>query len=206
MSVDFDAIKITKSIIEFATLSACNLSDLGSLQLMLQNILGESKFLIVLDDYWSENCDDWDTLSRPFQSGSHGSKVIVTTRNMKVSRSVRSSEEHVLEILSDDYCWELIKQSAMMSVESSQNLKSVGMRIAKKGKGVPLVATTLGNMLRRKSTEEEWRLVLESELWEMLQYNNILFHLMQSYVHICRNVLLIVQSFLKVMSLRWRNS
>lgn len=184
VSVDFDAIKITKSIIEFATLCACNLSDLGSLQYMLQGILQGSKFLLVLDDYWSEKCHDWDILSGPFRSGCQGSKVIVTTRNTKVSSIVCSHEAYILEILSDEDCWEVIKQRAMMSVESSRNLESVGMQIAKKCKGVPLVATKLGNMLRCKSTEEEWRFVLESELWDMPQGNNIFLHLMQSYVYL----------------------
>lgn len=44
-------------MIDYATLPPCNLSDFPSLQRVLENILYCKKFLLVLNDYWSENYD-----------------------------------------------------------------------------------------------------------------------------------------------------
>jgi hypothetical protein len=51
----------------------------------LEKLLRGKRYLLVLDDYWSENWQDWDKLKRSFVSGARGSKIIVTTRSRKVA-------------------------------------------------------------------------------------------------------------------------
>ena len=46
-------------------------------------------------------------------------------------------------------------------------LKETGWEIAKKCKGLPLAAKTLGSLLRFKSSLVEWQSVLKSEMWEL---------------------------------------
>ncbi|KAL9150876.1 hypothetical protein ABFS82_11G016700 [Erythranthe guttata] len=186
ISTNFDAVRITKSIIECVTLSPCNLSDLYSLQKELRNLLRGVKFLLVLDDYWSEKHDDWDILCSPFRFGSKDSKIVVTTRSAKVSSIVSFSEAYRLKILSDDDCWEVIKQRAATGAEAraSTVLESIGKQIATKCKGLPLVATALGNMLRRKCTEQEWSSVLETELWDLPHDKNVFPALLLSYLNL----------------------
>ncbi|KAL0337870.1 UNVERIFIED_CONTAM: putative disease resistance protein RGA3 [Sesamum calycinum] len=185
ISMDFDIVRIVKSVVESATLCACNLSDLISLQAMLRDVLSTRKFLLVLDDYWSESHADWDVLCSFFRFGSKGSKIIVTTRSTKVSSIVSCSKAYKLENLSDDDCWKLIEQRTLASMQTNQNLGPISRQIAKKCKGLPLVAVTLGCVLRCKTNEEEWHSILESELWEMPQTENVFPVLMLSYVPSC---------------------
>ncbi|KAL0359350.1 UNVERIFIED_CONTAM: putative disease resistance protein [Sesamum angustifolium] len=120
ISMDFDIVRIIKSVVESATLCACNLSDLISLQAMLRDVLSTRKFLLVLDDYWSESHADWDVLCSLFRFGSKGSKIIVTTRSTKVSSIVSCSKAYKLENLSDDDCWKVIEQRTLASADESE--------------------------------------------------------------------------------------
>ncbi|XP_075480468.1 putative disease resistance RPP13-like protein 1 [Primulina tabacum] len=60
VSMNFDLIKITKYTIEALTGNSCSLFDLNSVQVLLQESIRGFKFLLVLDDCWSENNDDWE--------------------------------------------------------------------------------------------------------------------------------------------------
>lgn len=66
VSINFDLIRISKSIIECITGKRCKLADLDPIQLKLQSLLRGRKFLLVLDDLWTEKYGDWDVLSSPF--------------------------------------------------------------------------------------------------------------------------------------------
>ncbi|GFP86114.1 putative disease resistance protein rga4 [Phtheirospermum japonicum] len=60
--------------------------------------------------------------------------------------------------------------------------KGVGMEIAKKCKGLPLAAKTLGSLLSCKNGLVEWENVLRSEIWELKEAEVQLFpHLLLSY-------------------------
>ncbi|KAL0428422.1 UNVERIFIED_CONTAM: putative disease resistance RPP13-like protein 1 [Sesamum latifolium] len=127
---------------------------------------------------------NWDVLCSLFRFGSKGSKIIVTTRSTKVSSIVSCSKAYKLEYLSDDDCWKLIEQRTLACMQTNQNLEPINRQIAKKMQSLPLVAVTLGCVLRCKSTEEEWHSILESELWDMPQTENVFPILMLSYVHL----------------------
>ncbi|KAL0359670.1 UNVERIFIED_CONTAM: putative disease resistance RPP13-like protein 1 [Sesamum angustifolium] len=186
VSADFDVVRITKSMIESATEKTCYVSELDLLQRNLHQILiSEGKFLLVLDDYWNENHDDWELLSLPFRSIFNGSKVIVTTRSSTVAKIVGSTEAYNLQVLSDDDCWRLMKQRAFFKRDDKEELELLGKEIAKKCDGLPLAAKTLGSVLHHQSTEDEWNSILRSDLWDLPQYENGVFPcLMLSYLHL----------------------
>ncbi|KAH0977178.1 hypothetical protein GBA52_026897 [Prunus armeniaca] len=85
VSDDFNVKKIMKAIIESATKDECKLSEIDLLQSRIWNLLRNKRYLIVLDDIWTENHDDWDKLRPLFRGGVDGCKIIVTTRNTKTA-------------------------------------------------------------------------------------------------------------------------
>ncbi|KAL0404754.1 UNVERIFIED_CONTAM: putative disease resistance RPP13-like protein 1 [Sesamum radiatum] len=163
-----------------------SLTELDVLQRKLHQILiNRGKFLLVLDDYWNENHDDWELLSLPFRSIFSGSKVIITTRSSTVAKIVGSTEAYNLQVLSDDDCWKLMKQRAFFRREDIQELELLGKEIAKKCQGLPLVAKTFGSVLHHQSTGDEWNSILRSDVWDLPQYENSVFPcLMLSYLHL----------------------
>lgn len=115
----------------------------------------DRKVFIVFDDVWTEREADWEALRAALQHCKHGSRVLVTTRKESVVKVIRSSHVFHLELLSNEMCWEIVKQIAFFGKEESERreLEDVGMRIAAKCKGLALAAKTLGSLLRQKGGE-----------------------------------------------------
>ncbi|XP_027907741.1 putative disease resistance protein At3g14460 [Vigna unguiculata] len=196
----FDIVKVTRTMIEEITRKACKLSDLNALQLELTDKLKGKRFLIVLDDVWIEDCDNWSCLTKPFLSGIRGSKVLVTTRNENVAVAVsfHTVEVYRLNKLSTEDCWLVFANHAFpLSVDSRSRgtLEKIGKEIVKKCNGLPLAAQSLGGMLRRKHTVRDWNNVLESDIWKLpegqckiipalsISYNYLPPHLKRCFVY-----------------------
>ncbi|KAL6569969.1 hypothetical protein OROMI_014483 [Orobanche minor] len=185
VSEEFDVISITKTIYESVTGISGQSKDLDMLQVSLKDKLAKSKFLIVLDDVWNEEYGKWDDLCRPFQFGLPGSRIIVTTRNDSVASVVGSPRTaYHMKLLTDEDCLSLLAQHARTSFRDNAELREVGLGLAKKCKGLPLAAKTLGGLLRSKESKEDWEKVLSSKIWDMPEQNNILPVLRLSYHHL----------------------
>ncbi|XP_058108904.1 putative disease resistance protein RGA3 [Magnolia sinica] len=158
---DFDVKRITKLLIECATGSPCNLDGLDPSQSRLCEILHPKRFLLVLDDIWSEDCRMCDELILPFQSGALGSRIIITTRSEKVAMAMGNSHMHKLEALSDEDCWLMFSRSAFgdRSEEEHLELKEIGQGIVKKCGGIPLAAKTTGSAMQSRRKRRQWNLV-----------------------------------------------
>jgi Leucine-rich repeat (LRR) protein len=170
VSEEFDVFKVTKTILEAITLSPCDVTDLNQLQLKLKECLMGKKFLLVLDDVWNENSDNWETLCKPFKFGTQVSKVLVTTRNYSVALVMRASAmSHNLKELPEEDCWSLFAKHAFYDGKSNAHgeLELIGRKIMKKCKGVPLAVKAIGAVLRSKPDVDEWDKILESELWDL---------------------------------------
>ncbi|GLT65134.1 hypothetical protein SLA2020_375840 [Shorea laevis] len=142
------------------------------------------KYLLVLDDVWTENDEDFGELNVTFKRGAAGSRILVTTRKDTVSRVMGSSHTIHLETLSQDLCWSILKKIALRERDrkTCEELTPVGLRIAEKCKGLPLVAKTLGGHLQFKTTRKEWEDVLNSELWRMdVVHKDVFVPLLLSY-------------------------
>ncbi|KAL2514461.1 putative disease resistance RPP13-like protein 1 [Forsythia ovata] len=100
VSDEFDAFRITKIILESVFSGSCDYTDLNMLQVKLKESLSKKRFLVVLDDVWSEKYGDWDILRRPFLAGKPGSKIIVTTRHEKVAKIMSRIPAYHLNLLS----------------------------------------------------------------------------------------------------------
>ncbi|KAL8493633.1 hypothetical protein ACS0TY_024714 [Phlomoides rotata] len=185
VSTNFDIVSITKAIIESGSGEKCELSNLDPIQVKLRDLIRGKRFLLVLDDYWSEEYRDWDVLSSPFKFGAKGSRIILTTRSIIVSQIVGTVPSYDLECLSDENCWEIVKQRACSYRNLEMQLEKIGRMIACKCKGLPLAAKTLGSMLHFKDDPAEWISILESEIWDLSVEKNDMFPaLALSYYHL----------------------
>ncbi|KAJ4701527.1 Disease resistance protein [Melia azedarach] len=186
---DFNVRKIMKLIIESVTFNKCDFLGMDVLQSQLRHLLRGKRYLLVLDDVWNEDDDEWDKLRISLTDGAEGSKVIVTTRSAKVAVVVGTISPYYLKGLSHDDCWELFKQRAFAPGEADLNFLPIGKEIVKKCGGIPLAAKALGSLMRFKKEEGEWLYVQESDLWNECEgENRILPALRLSYSHLPSNL------------------
>ncbi|XP_028951853.1 putative disease resistance RPP13-like protein 1 [Malus domestica] len=193
VSEDFDAVRVTKTLLQSITSKHCDTSDMGLLQVDLREQVRGKMFLFVLDDLWNDSYNDWSVLQAPFTYGARGSKVIVTTRNEGVASIVRTVPIHSLKQLSHDDCWLLLAKHAFRNENTSAHpdLEEIGKKIARKCNGLPLAAKTLGGLLSCNMDHKKWNHILNSNLWELPQANSILpslrlsFHYLPPYLKQC---------------------
>ncbi|KAH9684595.1 putative disease resistance RPP13-like protein 1 [Citrus sinensis] len=164
VSEDFGVKGLTKTILRSVTKQTIDDSDLNLLQEELKKKLSQKKFLLVLDDVWNENYNDWVRLSRPFEAGAKGSKIIVTTRNQEVGDIMGTASAYQLKKLSIDDCLAVFAQH---SLGSNKLLEEIGKKIVAKCDGLPLAAQTLGGLLRGKDDRCDWERVLSTKIWEL---------------------------------------
>ncbi|KAK1418899.1 hypothetical protein QVD17_28050 [Tagetes erecta] len=199
VSDEFDIFSITKVIFKSVAPEVKEeFTDFNLLQVALANHLRGKTFLLVLDDVWSEDYDDWKNLVKPFYTCTHGSKIIITTRKDELLKQlVYSPLNKQLDTLSDEDALSLVAINALdaNTFDSHLSLKPYAEGIVKKCGGLPLALIALGRLLRTKKDEvEHWEDVLNSEIWSLkdgggiipalrLSYNDLLAPLKQLFAY-----------------------
>ncbi|ESW05587.1 hypothetical protein PHAVU_011G192200, partial [Phaseolus vulgaris] len=161
--------------------------NLEMIQGRLKEKLNGMKFLLVLDDVWNEDRNQWKSLQTPLKYGAKGSKILVTTRSNKVASSLESNNLHELKQLQEDHSWQVFAKHAVQDDSSklSSDLKEIGIKIVEKCKGLPLALETVGGLLLSKSSVAEWKGVLRSNIWDLpIENSKILPALLLSYYHL----------------------
>ncbi|KAL8113160.1 hypothetical protein AgCh_020471 [Apium graveolens] len=195
VSDNFDILGVTRAILESLTSQSCNLNDLNTLQVTLRQKLSGKKFLLVLDDIWNQNYEEWDLLRRPFLAGAPGSKIIATTRILDVAKMLSHVRVHHLNQLGPSHCLSLLARHALgkNDFEEHLDLKEIGEKILKKCKGLPLAVKMLGGLLRTKQFPHQWEDILKSKILDLseqsggvlpalrLSYHHLLPHLKQCF-------------------------
>jgi Leucine-rich repeat (LRR) protein len=166
-----------------ATKEQCDLNNLEAIADFLSRTFTGKKYLLVLDDVWNENHEEWERLKLLLKDGKRGSKIIVTTRSKRVAMMMRTVPPLSLRGLSEDDCLELFKLKAFEKGEEElyPNLVEMGREIVKKCGGVPLAANALGSMLRFKREPVSWEAVRDCEIWQLENEDIILPSLKMSY-------------------------
>ncbi|PRQ24675.1 putative P-loop containing nucleoside triphosphate hydrolase, leucine-rich repeat domain, L [Rosa chinensis] len=171
VSDPFDELNIAKAIIGALDGNVNSISnDLEAFFQCVHKSIEGKKFLLVLDDVWNQDYRKWENLKLPLHNGAVGSKIIVTTRKEEVARMMGAPDNTInLKVLSEENCWSLFTRIAFTNrnQDDCQILEPIGKEIVKKCKGLPLIAKTLGGLMRCKKTKKEWQDVLNSEIWEL---------------------------------------
>ncbi|XP_071731255.1 putative disease resistance RPP13-like protein 1 [Rutidosis leptorrhynchoides] len=184
VSDDFDSIGITKAIFQSMGGENKDFANFSLLQEALKNQLLGKRFMLVLDDVWSESYEDWETLVLPFHACAPGSKIIVTTRKVELLKKLGYDHLDQMKNLSDDEALSLVALHALgvNNFDLHPMLKPHGEDLVKKCGGLPLALIALGRLLRTKEKEEYyWKEVSNNEIWRLKEGGEILPALRLSY-------------------------
>ncbi|KAL6875677.1 hypothetical protein ACP4OV_013190 [Aristida adscensionis] len=115
-------------------------SDLQTRQYMIDEIskeLNGKKFLLVLDDAWHEDRDDWLQFLQLVKGGASGRKVLLTTRDCKVADAVESRLIFNLALLSQPESWQFfLESSGWFEEDLGSECSEVGKELVSKCGGV----------------------------------------------------------------------
>uniref|UniRef100_A0A2N9G4V1 NB-ARC domain-containing protein n=1 Tax=Fagus sylvatica TaxID=28930 RepID=A0A2N9G4V1_FAGSY len=172
-----DKDRVAKAIIQEVEGRSPTITELETLLQNVHTLIKGKKFFLVLDDVWTEDYEIWELFRLVLQTGAQGSRILVTTRKRRVSEIMGSAYEINLEALCDEDCWLIFSKIAFLEkhLEHRKKLEDIGREIAKKCKGLPLAARTLGSLMRFKKSRERWNNVLDSSLWELEDVEKGLF-------------------------------
>ncbi|KAL6653879.1 hypothetical protein ACP70R_008803 [Stipagrostis hirtigluma subsp. patula] len=179
---NFDETQLLKAAIKYAGGHHGGEEDKGLLTQILTETLSKDRFLLVMDDVWSEKA--WDNvlsvptiaassiLSEKMAAGDKqpGSRVLLTTRLEHLAPRMRITfHQHHASPMDNEDSWSLLKaQLPPNKVDGIDRLKDVGMKIAKKCGGLPLAVKVLGGLLStRCPNQRDWEDVLNDPAWSV---------------------------------------
>ncbi|XP_054792767.1 putative disease resistance RPP13-like protein 1 isoform X2 [Prosopis cineraria] len=190
-SEEFDVVQATKAIHQELNCSTAKSDDLTSYQCQLnEKLMGKSIFL-VLDDVWNENRQIWEAFRTPFKDAAQGSKILITTRYIKVAEVMHSSLTYPLKPLQVEDCWKLFVKHAFNDQHHGEdkNFESIGRQIVEKCQGLPLAIKTLGSLLYTEHSCQYWDKILHSDIWNLSEDDsNIIPSLRLSYHYLPSNL------------------
>ncbi|XP_037467567.1 disease resistance protein RGA5-like [Triticum dicoccoides] len=115
----------------------------------MRAFLNDKRYLIVIDDIWSE--DAWEIIKCVFPKSNLGSRVITTTRISSVSKACCPSGSdiiHNMKPLDDDDSKRLFnKRIFSQGSDCPDELEQVSTEILRKCGGVPLAIITIASLL-----------------------------------------------------------
>ncbi|XP_031286377.1 disease resistance protein RGA2-like [Pistacia vera] len=164
----FSEIKIAKAILESLIGVATLLVELKTILHHIRHFVKGKKFLLVLDDVWSEDFTSWELL-KVLNYGSQGSKILVTRCKENLANIMGTSNIFPIGVLSREGCWSLFSQLAFFrrTYEDRENLEDIGRKIVGKCRGFPFAVKILGSLLCFKRKVADWKMVLDSDIWEL---------------------------------------
>ncbi|KAL6654468.1 hypothetical protein ACP70R_007933 [Stipagrostis hirtigluma subsp. patula] len=144
----------------------------------LVDILSTGKFLLVMDDVWSN--EPWvHVLQRPIDQAARNqpqSRVIITTRSRELLQHMGATyHQHHVKAINDEDAWSLLRKQLQNAVSEStlDRLKDIGMEIVRRCDGLPLAVKAVGGVLRMKTpNEREWKGVLHDPIWSVDKTDN----------------------------------
>ncbi|KAL6654475.1 hypothetical protein ACP70R_007940 [Stipagrostis hirtigluma subsp. patula] len=184
----YDAAKLLRSAITQAGGEHRGEDDQQVLTQILVDILSTGKFLLVMDDVWSDG--PWvHVLQRPIVQAARNqpqSRVIITTRSRELVQHMGAiNHRHHVKAINDEDAWSLLRKQLQNVVSESalDQLKDIGMKIVRRCDGLPLAVKAVGGVLRMKRPNaREWKGVLDDPVWSTDKtHSDLSFALRLSY-------------------------
>ncbi|KAL7152831.1 hypothetical protein ABFS83_04G124900 [Erythranthe nasuta] len=124
----------------------------------LHKTLFGRKYLIVMDDMWDIKA--WEMIKRFLPDNNNGSRILVTTRLLRLATDIGSCSPYQLNLLDEEQSWDLLSQKIYAEKCCPVELEEIGRSIAKKCRGLPLALAVIGGVLAKSKTEN-WKYVEE---------------------------------------------
>ncbi|KAL9170221.1 hypothetical protein ABFS82_04G130400 [Erythranthe guttata] len=160
----------------------------------LHKTLFGRKYLIVMDDMWDiKACD---MVKRFLPDNNNGSRILVTTRLMKLAVDIGSCSPYQLNLLEKSQSWDLLREKIFAEERCPDELEGTGKSIATKCRGLPLALVVIAGVLAKSKTEEHW-VSIEKDVTSavnnqddescmkilLLSYNNLPIHLKPCFLY-----------------------
>ncbi|KAJ6289676.1 hypothetical protein OIU78_025574 [Salix suchowensis] len=171
MGGQFDVTRIIDDILKKINGGICGSKEPDE---SLMEALKGKKLLLVLDDAWNIVYNEWIKLLLPLQYMEQGSKIVVTTRNEDVAKVTQTAiPSYHLKGICDEDCWQLFARHAFSGSNSGavSHLETSGREIARKCRGLPLAAKTLGGLLHSEGDVKVWEKISKSKMWGLSNEN-----------------------------------
>ncbi|KAK2993696.1 hypothetical protein RJ640_027048 [Escallonia rubra] len=144
-----------------------------SLKELIKEFLQQSRYVLVLDDVWS--LDAWIAMEIALPDNSHGSRVLLTTRNVNIASACclkTRGRKYTMNALSPEESWTLFCRKVFQGTDCPQPLYPLSKCILEKCEGLPLAIVAMGGFLATKDRRiEEWDMVWQS-LGDELESND----------------------------------
>uniref|UniRef100_A0ACD5W3Z4 Uncharacterized protein n=1 Tax=Avena sativa TaxID=4498 RepID=A0ACD5W3Z4_AVESA len=142
--------------------------DTENLHQNIKTILKEKRYLIVIDDVWTQSA--WNAIRSRLPENECGSRIIVTTRIDTVAKACSSAKDeyiHHIEPLDEKNSKKLFMSRAFGSMDAScpMNLEVPMGKVLKKCGGLPLAIISIASLLASYTSPESnhmWEKVLNS--------------------------------------------
>ncbi|XP_060171530.1 putative late blight resistance protein homolog R1B-23 [Lycium barbarum] len=164
---------------------------------MLYKKLKFNRYIIILDDVWSTK--DWDKIKRCFPDDKNGSRILLTTRLMKVALHAKSdSSPYCLKFLDLERSWELLCHKVFGRKSAHPDLEDIGKKIAEQCKGLPLAVLVAAGLLSKMQRTRSCWVTFAKTFCSIgtdehkkcldvlaLSYRNLPHHLKACFIYMC---------------------
>ncbi|KAG5392091.1 hypothetical protein IGI04_022054 [Brassica rapa subsp. trilocularis] len=126
----------------------------------IENILERKKFVLLLDDLWSEV--DLNKIGVPHPTQENGSKIVFTTRSKKVCSDMEADDKLQIDCLPANEAWELFRSIVGEDpLKKHPDIPALAKKICEKCYGLPLALNVIGKAMKYKEDVHQWRHAIE---------------------------------------------
>ncbi|XP_020869587.1 probable disease resistance protein At1g15890 [Arabidopsis lyrata subsp. lyrata] len=128
----------------------------------IHKILKKQKFVLLLDDIWSEV--DLQKIGVPYPNEENYCKIAFTARSVEVRGCMmRANAEMHVPCLEPDDAWDLFqKQVGDITLNFHEDIPQLARKMATKCQVLPLALTVIGGAMSCKRTVHEWQIAMNS--------------------------------------------